>query len=210
MSDPADIVADGYDTAASAYARLEGVDQPWPRMRWLDQLLERLDSGCRVLDLGCAAGVPVAAKVAQLHQVTGVDVSPVHINQARRNVPDGDFVCQDLLEVDFPANHFDAVLSFYSIDHVPREHHHTLFVRMHRWLRKGGLLLLSVEDDDQPGTVAEWLDVPMFFSHFNASTTESLVTQAGFSIEQSEVEVQREGKDEISYLFLLGQKATEA
>ena len=209
MSEAAEIVARGYDTAASAYAPLEAVDQPWPRMRWLDVLLERLSDGCRVLDLGCASAVPVTARVAQRHQVTGVDVSPIQIERPRQNVPEGTFRCEDILKVDFPDNHFDAVLSFYTIDHIPREHHDLLFTRIHRWLREGGLLLLSVEDDDQPEAIAEWLGGPMYFSHYDASTTERLVSGAGFTVERSEVELQWEGKDEIPYLFLLARKPVQ-
>jgi hypothetical protein len=52
-------VSRGHDEVSAEYAALEGA-RPWPRMRWLDDLLERLEDGGQVLDLGCGNGVPSA------------------------------------------------------------------------------------------------------------------------------------------------------
>ena len=134
----------------------------------------RLRPGAAVLDLGCAAGVPVAAELAGRYRVTGVDISPEHVQQAARNVPDAEFVCSDALTVTFPAGHFDAIISLYTFDHIPRDEHRGLLERLRHWLRPDGLLLLSIEDLDEPGTVAEWLGVDMFFSMFGADATRQL------------------------------------
>lgn len=48
--DPKQIVAQGYDQVADAYAQLE--QALWPRMRWLDKLLAALPTGAAILDLG--------------------------------------------------------------------------------------------------------------------------------------------------------------
>jgi SAM-dependent methyltransferase len=64
-----------------------------------------------VLDLGCAAGVPVAADLAERYQVTGVDISPEHIQQAAANVPAAEFICGDARTVSLPPGHFDAIIS---------------------------------------------------------------------------------------------------
>jgi cyclopropane fatty-acyl-phospholipid synthase-like methyltransferase len=204
--EPCEIVATGYDHAAAAYAHLENPETPWPRMSWLDELLRQLDPGSRVLDLGCASGVPVAVRIAQHHHVTGVDLSVTQIEEAQRKVTEGTFPCADILKVDFPPQHFDAVVSFYTFDHIPREEHPALLAQIYQWLRSEGLLLISVEDGDQPGTVAEWLGVPMYFSHFDAENTKRLVKEAGFSIERTEVVVQVEQRQDIPYLFLQGRK----
>jgi 2-polyprenyl-3-methyl-5-hydroxy-6-metoxy-1,4-benzoquinol methylase len=46
-----------------------------------------------VLDLGCGAGVPVAREmIARGFKVTGVDISAQQIEQARRNVPEAQFI----------------------------------------------------------------------------------------------------------------------
>lgn len=196
------VVARGYDRAASEYAALDE-DGSWPREGWLERLTARLEPGARVLDLGCATGVPVAARLAQAHLVTGVDVSPEQIRTARAKVPSAEFVCGSATDVDFPEGRFDAVVSLYTFDHIPRDRHAELLERVRGWLRPGGWLLLSIEDADQPGTTATWLGVDMFFSMFDAEATRDLVRQAGFDIEETAVEPQFEQGAEVRYTWIL-------
>jgi cyclopropane fatty-acyl-phospholipid synthase-like methyltransferase len=204
--DPSEIVQAGYDRVAARYRALEHDSARWPRAEWIEALTKGLRPGAAVLDLGCAAGVPVAAELASRYRVTGVDISPEHIQQATRNVPDAEFVCSDALTVTFPAGHFDAIISLYTFDHIPRDKHRTLLERLSTWLRPGGLLLLSIEDLDEPGTVAEWLGVDMYFSMFGADATRQLVRQAGFDIEKTALAIQKEGETGISYTWILAQK----
>ncbi len=121
--DPGDLVERGYDTVALEYARLESPEAPWPRMRQLELLLERLPRGSHVLDVGCGSGVPAAARIARGHQLTGIDISGRQIELARRNVPEGEFSKADIMDASFPAASFDAIVAFYAIEHVPREQH---------------------------------------------------------------------------------------
>lgn len=55
LEDVKRIVQQGYGQVALDYARLEGRAE-WPRMRWLKKLLDRLEPGSSVLDLGCGSG----------------------------------------------------------------------------------------------------------------------------------------------------------
>ncbi len=119
--DPGEIVQAGYDRVAARYRALEHDSARWPRADWLGELAKGLRPGAAVLDLSCAAGVPVAAELARRYRMTGVDISPEHIQQAARNVPDAQFVCSDALTVTFPAGHFDAIISLYTFDHIPRD-----------------------------------------------------------------------------------------
>jgi SAM-dependent methyltransferase len=206
--DPGEIVRAGYDRAAGRYRALEHDGARWPRGKWIGELTKGLRPGAAVLDLGCAAGVPVAADLAKRYRVTGVDISPEHIRQATRNVPDAEFVCSDALTATFPAGHFDAIISLYTFDHIPRDKHRGLLERLRTWLRPGGLLLLSVEDLDQPGLVAEWLGVDMYFSMFGADATRQLVREAGFDIEKTAVEKQKEDETEVPFTWILARKAS--
>lgn len=163
-----------------------------------------------MLDLGCATGLPVDARLARSFRVTGVDISPTQIERAVENVPEGAFICADLQAVTFPEGYFDGVVSLYTFDHVPRDEHLALLRRIHTWLRPGGILLLSIEDRDEPGTVAEWLGVDMHFSMFDADTTRGLVRDAGFTIDQTAVENQIEGQAEIPYTWILAHKPADS
>jgi SAM-dependent methyltransferase len=203
-------VQTGYDQAVEQYEILERPDAQWPRSRWLADLERRLWPGAMVLDLGCATGVPVAARLARSYAVTGVDISPVQIERAIENVPEGEFICADLHTVSFPGEHFDAVVSLYTFDHVPRDQHAEVVERIYGWLRPGALLLLSIEDRDEPGTIAPWLGVDMHFSMFDADTTRRLVLDAGYEIERTAVENQMEGPAQIPYTWILARRPVES
>lgn len=199
------IVEAGYDRVALDYARLEG-EAEWPRMRWLKRTLSELAPGSSVLDLGCGSGDPAGVEIAREHQVTGVDISQGQIDLARRSVPAGCFIHGDAGSVEFPAASFDAVVSFYTLEHIPREEHETILRRIHHWLRPGGFLLISLEAGEAEGVIAQWLGVPMYFSCFGPETVKQLVRLAGFEIVETAIETQVERGTEIPYLWVLARK----
>jgi ubiquinone/menaquinone biosynthesis C-methylase UbiE len=199
------LVAQGYDQVARDYARLEG-EAKWPRLVWLKELLDHLPPGSSVLDLGCGSADPAGVEVAKAHRLTGVDISQAQIDLARRNVPTGHFLHGDATSVEFPDAAFDAVVSFYTLEHMPRREHAAILRRIHHWLRAGGLLLVSLEAGDYDDVVGEWLGAPMFISCFDPETTKRLVEEAGFELLETAVEAQVEAGREIPYLWLLARK----
>jgi 2-polyprenyl-3-methyl-5-hydroxy-6-metoxy-1,4-benzoquinol methylase len=180
------VVAQGYDVVAGTYLERHG--QSLVRDRWLREMIARLPDAARVLDLGCGAGVPVAHRLAERgFNVVGVDGSTEQIRLARRNVPTAEFIHADMTAVAFLPRSFDAVAAFYSIPHVPRGEHATLLRRIADWLKPDGLFIASLGSDECADWVGEWLGAEMFFSHYDASTYERLVREAGFNIEIAEL-----------------------
>lgn len=116
-SSPKQVVEQGYDQVAHDYARLEG-ETEWPRMRWLKKVLNQLSPGSSVLDLGCGSGAPADLEIAKEHRVTGVDISQTQISLARQNIPAGTFLHGDAGSIEFAASSFDAVVSFYTLEHI--------------------------------------------------------------------------------------------
>lgn len=163
-------------------------------MRWLHDLLARLDDGANILDLGCGNGVPATRELARRHRVLGVDVSPRQIEWARRNVTAAEFRVADVTALDFPPASFDAVVSFYMLGHIPRAEHAALLERIFGWLRAGGYLLISVEEEDDPDNVRPWLETPMFFSSFDADTVLAMLAKTGFEVLEQEAAVQIEAR----------------
>lgn len=187
MSEKKKIVEEGYDRIAAAYKKArEEIDQR--DERYLKALLERLPEGSRVLDLGCGAGVPITKLLARRHDVTGIDISARQVELARKLVPEARFHRGDFTQLSFPDKSFDAVCSFFAIIHVPREEHAVLFKRLHRILRPGGLLLVTLGRSDWVSTEEDYFGVEMYWSHYDAETNKKLVEDAGFKILQSSVE----------------------
>lgn len=204
-NDPKRLVARGYDHVAHEYARLEQ-NTEWPRILWLKKVLNRLEPGSAVLDLGCGSGDPADVEIAKEHKVTGVDISRRQINLARQKVPSGRFLHADAGSVRFPPASFDAVVSFYTIEHIPREEHQTILKCIHEWLKPGGFLLISLEAGDYDDVTGEWLGVPMFISCYDPETMRGMVLEAGFEMVETAIETQVEGRRDIPYLWVLGYK----
>lgn len=190
-ADPKRLVASGYDGITDRYLARYGASAV--RDHWLAELLKRLPAqgGGRVLDLGCGAGIPLAAALAAAgHTVVGVDGSSAQISLARGNVPAAKFIEADMTEVDLAARSFDVVAAFYSITHVPRGEHDALLRRIAAWLKPDGLLVASLGADALSDWRGEWLGTEMFFSHYDAEANLALLRGAGFVIDRSEVMAQ--------------------
>jgi cyclopropane fatty-acyl-phospholipid synthase-like methyltransferase len=194
-----------YDMVYDKYAQIAENDV-WPRTRWLNRILELLSPHSSVLDIGCGSGVPADQRLASRHSLTGIDISQAQIDLARKNVPSGTFLKADLSTVQFPDSSYNAVVSFYTFEQVPRRTHAQLFARVASWLKPGGYLLLSVEAADYDDARGTWLGVPIFLSVHEPEQTKVLITQAGFKILDSAIENQFEGDHEIPYLWVLAQR----
>ena len=202
--DSAHIVAAGYDLVADRYEALER--EEWPRLRRLRDLLELLPEGSAVLDVGCGNGRPSLATIAERQRATAIDISAVQADRARRSVPAATVLHGDVLEAAFPDSSFDAIVSFYAVEHMPRRRHPELFGRFFTWLRAGGLLLFTIEAGEVNDTVGEWLGEPMFFSQFSAQETLELLRAVGFEVVSMDLESQLEGENEVEYAWVLARR----
>lgn len=178
-----ELVRSGYDELSLRYrADDAGAGAYGP---WLDRLRASLPEAARVLDAGCGCGVPVARDLAAAgYRVTGVDVSEVQIERARRLVPQAEFLRADLTEVDFAPGSFDAVVALYSIIHVPLDAQPQLLASFARWLVPGATLLITTGSQPWTGTQAGWLggSATMWWSQAGTSTYRDWLGAAGFRI----------------------------
>ncbi len=95
----------------------------------------------------------------------------------------------DMLTVAFPAKSLGAVISFYAISHIAREHHAQLFDSIASWLRDDGVFVGNLSSRDDPASVdATWLDAgPMQWSGFDRAANEQLLANAGLRVLEAEV-----------------------
>ena len=205
--DPKRIVADGFDQIAETYAAWVERDGIGHRESHLALLETELPEGARILDLGCGAGAPVARRLAERFEVTGVDISDRQIELARRNVPGATFIHGDMASQRFPEASFDAVVTFFSIFHLPREEHGALFRMIASWLRPGGYLVASTGTYSDPGTIEEdWLGAPMYWSFHPRAVTLEMLRASGLEIVQARDETGEEDGQPTTFLWLVAQK----
>lgn len=181
-TDPKAIIESGYDAMAARYLAAFGENVPDdPRVRFVGELAGRLSDGARVLELGCGAGVPATALLAQRYDVLGVDISAGQLALAAQRVPSAGFLKADMTSLELPEASFDAVTAFYSFNHIPRAEQQPLLAKIARWLRPGGFLLASFGHGGSADDVEPWLGVPMFFASHDPVTNTRHLVEAGFT-----------------------------
>lgn len=200
------IVREGYDSIAAKYLAARNESHP-NDVELLQELIQRLPQGAKVLDAGCGSGIPATRILSQSFDVIGVDFSEEQIRLARRLVPEAEFICQDITELDFPDESFDAICSYYTIIHIPREEHRSLLQSFYRMLKASGLVLLCMGAGDLPEDIDEdWLGTRLYWSHFNAETNLKMMADCGFQIIWSKIVTEQPVFGGGEHLFVLAQK----
>ena len=200
------LVGRGYDKIGERFPRWRDQIVGDPRREWEQELISRLQDGARVLELGCGAGVPDTQRLAARLQVTGVDISAEQVRRARDAVPEAEFIHADFTALELEPESFDAVVSFYAFNHVPRELLAPLFARIHRWLVPCGLLMTALGTSDTEAWTGHWLGAPTFFSSFPPATNTRLVQEAGFEILRDELVTFREPEGEATFQWVLAMR----
>lgn len=207
MSDLKAIVARGYDQIAARYAAWSLTERRAERERYTQRLIDQLDPGAKLLELGCGSGNITTKRLAEHFDVTGVDLSAEQIALAKQHVPQASFIHADMTSLDFPADSFDAVAAFYSLIHIPRLEQAALFSRIKAWLKPGGLFLATLGWYDMEAEFADdWLGVQMYWSSYDAETNQNLLKDLGFTLLSAQKETDIEDGDRVSFLWIIAQK----
>jgi ubiquinone/menaquinone biosynthesis C-methylase UbiE len=197
-------VKEGYNVIADRYLAERTRDSA--DVRLLEDFMGRLPAHAHVLDAGCGAGVPVSRILNERFRVTGVDFSEAQIELARKNVPEAEYVCQDMTQLDFGENTFDGITSYYAIIHIPREEHPSLLANFHRMLKPGGFALLCLGAEHLIDDVDEnYLGARMYWSHYDSETYLKMMEEIGYKILWSKI-VADETCEGAGHLFVLAQK----
>jgi ubiquinone/menaquinone biosynthesis C-methylase UbiE len=196
-------VKEGYNAIANEY--LATRTNKSADIFLLDEFMQKLPAKARVLDAGCGAGLPVAKILSERFEVTGVDFSEAQIELAMKNIPNATFICQDMTQLDFSAQTFDGICSFYAIIHIPRGQHRALLENFYRMLKPAGITLLCLGAEDLLDDIEEdFHGQRMYWSHFDADTYKAHLEETGFSLLWSKIVPDETygGK----HLFVLAQK----
>jgi ubiquinone/menaquinone biosynthesis C-methylase UbiE len=144
-------------------------------------LIERLEPGARVLDVGCGTGTPTARQLADAGmRVTGIDISAGMLDLARRNVPQATFLELDAMDV--TDSGFDAVVAFFSLLMLRRDDIPATLARLCEALVPGGHLLLSMVEADLDDTMIPFLGNPVRVTGYLRDELRSVVEGAGFTV----------------------------
>lgn len=177
-----------YDRVADEYVRRifdELQHKPLDR-----QLLDRFAASVRdvgpACDMGCGPGHVARYLYEHGVQVSGVDLSPAMVEQARRLNPGVEFRQGDMMALDAPDEAWAGIAAFYSIIHIPRGDMAQALGELRRVLRPGGLLLLAFHIGDDTIHLEEWWgqEVSVDFFFFRSDEMAGNLRAAGFEIEE--------------------------
>ncbi|GHF39531.1 class I SAM-dependent methyltransferase [Streptomyces griseosporeus] len=149
----------------------------------LQWLLGRLAPRSRVLDVGSGTGRPTAATLAAAgHRVLGVDVSPVMVDIASRQVPAAEFRCADVRRMPLDDGAFDAVCVYFSLLQMSRAEQAELVRALAGAVRPGGSMVLATVPLDVEGVDAVFMGQPVRVTSFGAAEFTALAEAAGLGV----------------------------
>ncbi|MBZ4322817.1 class I SAM-dependent methyltransferase [Streptomyces huiliensis] len=163
---PADLdaVRASYDRVADNYVRMglgDIRDDPWLKAS-IDAFADTVRGLGPVLDVGCGPGTVTAYLAERGLDVSGVDLSPRMVENARRLHPHCRFEVASATDLDLEEASLGGILGWWSLFNLPRDVLPQVFARFARALKPGGYLLTAthVGDGDFPRTEA-YGDVPV-------------------------------------------------
>ncbi|WP_214110761.1 class I SAM-dependent DNA methyltransferase [Acrocarpospora catenulata] len=146
-------------------------------------LIKQLQPGARVLDVGCGTGSPTAQQFAEAGcEVVGLDISPVMLDLARKNVPEGTFLLRDVTDLDDSLGRFDAVVAFFVLLMLPRAEIVTALKKIHDVLNPGGVLALSMVEIDLDDVPFQFLGAPVRVTGYLRDELRQVIEEAGFTV----------------------------
>jgi len=181
-----------YDGLAQEYAErlFDELERKPLDCEVLRRFAARVGARGSVCELGCGPG-----HVARfLHQagvkVSGLDLSPGMVEQARRLNPEIDFRVGNMLALDLADGAVEGIAAFYCIVNLAPELLPLVFAEMARVLTPGGLALLAFHMGNRAGDHAMhpgelWGNpVAMEFFFHSTADVEAMLGAAGFEIDE--------------------------
>ena len=200
------LVGAGYDAMVDTWEAWAAQIHDEPRHAWAADLAARLPEGARVLELGCGGGTRETRELAERFALTGLDLSERQLERARMRVPNATFLLGDLTSAEFDAGSFEAVVSFYVFNHVPRDLLPGVLARIHGWLAGGGHLMAAFGTSDLAAWEGDFLGAPTHFSSFTPNVNSRLVADAGLAILRDEVVAIAEPEGPTHFQWILARR----
>ncbi|MFE5514244.1 class I SAM-dependent methyltransferase [Streptomyces sp. NPDC056529] len=174
-----------FDALGAAYEKAFAGSEA--HRRSLEWLLGRLAPGSRVLDVGSGTGRPTAEALAGAgHEVLGVDVSPVMVELASRQVPSASFRCADIRELPLEENSFDAICVYFSLLQLDRHEQTDVVRRLVRALTPDGRLVLATVPLDVEGVEAVFMGQHVRVTSFDTLDLVAVAEEAGLDVLERE------------------------
>ncbi|MCK4667066.1 class I SAM-dependent methyltransferase [Candidatus Dependentiae bacterium] len=174
-----EIVKSGYNKCTNQYnlVRMKELEPS------LELLTKHLNSNCNILDIGCGTGIPIDQFLSDFGNVTGIDISEKQIELAKKNVPGSVYFTADIMEFELQNKFYDAIVSYYTIFHIPKKEHKKLFQKIYNALKPNGFFLCTLTQDEKPSYIKDdFFKTEMYWSNLGLAEYKQLLNKVGFQI----------------------------
>ena len=127
----------------------------------------------KVLDLCCGSGQATQYLVKSSQDVMGLDISPVSLQRAQRNVPQAKYVEALAEEIPFPDAEFDLVHTSVAMHEMKPAVLQQILKEVYRVLKPGGVFALV--DFHKPTNLLFWPGLSLFLLLFETQTSWQLL-----------------------------------
>ena len=169
-----------YDSISRLAALSVGGENRFRNLAW--QGLD-LTTDMKILDLCCGSGQSTQFLVQYSHNVTGLDISPLSLGRAARNVPQASYLEGLAEKIPCDDSQFDLVHTSAALHEMTPEQREQILTQVYRVLKPGGFLVLI--DLHRPTNLLFWPGLAVFMWLFETETAwEMLSVNLGTQIEQ--------------------------
>ncbi|MBE9222756.1 class I SAM-dependent methyltransferase [Cyanobacterium stanieri LEGE 03274] len=132
-----------------------------------------IDKDTKILDLCCGKGQTTRFLVQYSQGVTGLDISPLALQEAKKNVPQADYVEGLAQQIPFDKNTFDIVHTSVALHEMNREELKQIFAEIYRVLKPKGIFTFI--DLHKPHNLLFVPGLSIFMWLFETSTAWQLI-----------------------------------
>lgn len=169
-----------YDKIAKGFADMR--DSFYKEQKYLDLFIDRLNSGSKVLDIGCGSGYPIASYLIDKGlDVTGVDSSVELLNIAKEKCPQMRQILGDIRTITINQK-FDGIIEWWCLFHLPKQDHLSMIQRFASWLKPGGVIEFTTGDRAYEDKSSAMLNQELDFYSLDPDEYEQCLKKFGFEI----------------------------
>ncbi len=180
-----------YDTISRVAALAVGGETRFRNLA-LQGIVEESDNP-KILDMCCGAGQTTQFLTRYSNQVTGLDISPLAIERAKKNVPEANYVVSAAEKMKLPDNSFDIVHTSAALHEMTPRQLTEIFQQVYRVLKPGGIFtFIDLHQPTNPIFVPGLYTFMYLFETHTAwkmirADLPSQLTDAGFEILNQEL-----------------------
>lgn len=159
-----------YNTVSRLAALGVGGEKRFRSLAWQNLTLQ---AGTKILDMCCGAGQTTKYLVRYSEEVTGLDISPVALARAAKNVPQAKYVEGLAQKMLFANNSFDIVHTSVALHEMTLEELEAIMQEVYRILKPGGIFCLM--DLHKPDNFLFFPPLAVFMWLFETETAWQLI-----------------------------------